>query len=740
MRLKRKIISCICALALAITLVPAAHAHQTPDISNHWAKDQINKMISTGVITGYADGSFRPDNSITRAEFMAIINRAYNFTNEADVSYKDVSNGAWYTKTLKQAKAAGYINGYDDGTMKPDNLITRQEAAVVITKVANIAANVTSFKNFSDASSLPEWSKKAVKATYDNGIMSGYPDGTFKADSNLTRAEAVTLLSKALAMPSAPSVVAPNGTYVGQKFDNVEEYLGIPFAAPVEKWKAPKDVTTTSKDVIRAKEFGPSCLQPYDPTESASFNTATDCLNCNVWTKNSSKKGKPVMVFLYGGSFVQGGGNNVTYNGKGFLNNMPVGEDAVIVNLNYRLGMFGSLDLSSLKGYSSDYKDSLSLWILDEIQALKWVNKNISAFGGDPNNVTVFGQSSGGHSIGYLMTVPEARKYFHRGIMESGSPFFGITTKEIKAEMSKKIFEALGVTSIDQLTSITDADFEKNMWSYYGPNYGTLAARVLDGNVVPEDFWQQFVDGSAKDIDLMIGTTTGEVDTHDFDTSGYPQVASSDKIMSLVYSHYNELGTPKYAVSTIGNDKIINEYLATGDRTQKAADLFNDMATRIGSIYYAEAQSKYNKNTYMYWWNWAPDASKLTKGLSSPKLSPFGRAPHCSELPVLFDSGAFGYGELGQYWLGGYGIDDHIRTFCDQDIVPNQLTKQAVAAWYYFAKTGDPNNKLIPEWQSYNASTRDTMLIDSQWTLQSDPSKQDREILSKIRPLGEISR
>ncbi len=536
-----------------------------------------------------------------------------------------------------------------------------------------------------------------------------------------------------------PAVTAPNGTYFGNYTNGVEEYLGIPFAAPAEKWKIPKDATTNEGDVIIVRTYGPACLQPYDPTESASNHTASDCLNLNVWTKNSQTKGKPVMLFFHGGSFVQGGCSDITYSGKGFLNHLPDGEDVVMINANYRLGIFGSLDLSSLRGYTDEYENSLSLWIMDVLQALKWVNKNIEAFGGDPNNVTVFGQSSGGHICAYLMSAPEARKYFRRVIVESGPPFYGITTKEVKSEMSERIFKALGVIGIDELTEIADEDWNAmDLWPIFGPNYGTIAARCIDGTVIPSDYWQQLLDGCAKDIDLMIGSTTGESDPHAFDGENYPATLPADAILVSLNGHYAELGTPQYMMSPIGNEGVIEEYLAGGDRTDKAMTLVNDFATRNGSIYYAEAQSRHNKNTYMYWWNWVPDASKMTTGLKEAKISPRGKqAPHCAEIPVLFDSGAFGYGELINYWLGGKGIDDHLRTKCDEDIVPKQLSQQAVAAWYSFAKTGNPNNSLIPEWKPYDTQTRMTMIIDEQWKPVYDPNGQDRKILSKIRPARE---
>ncbi len=214
MERKRKILSCICALALIFTLLPVgAFAQQSSDIANHWAKDQINALIGEGAIKGYADGSFKPDNDITRAEFMQMINKAFDLTKEADIDFKDVPSSAWYYKTVKQAKAAGYIGGYPDGTMKPDAPITRQEAAVIVKKVAGIADNSDLSMGFIDASTISDYSKNAVKAVYTSGVITGYPDSSFKPNNHLTRAEAVVILCRALDLQNAQAatMILKNG-------------------------------------------------------------------------------------------------------------------------------------------------------------------------------------------------------------------------------------------------------------------------------------------------------------------------------------------------------------------------------------------------------------------------------------------------------------------------------------------------------------------------------------------------
>ena len=518
--------------------------------------------------------------------------------------------------------------------------------------------------------------------------------------------------------------VAPNGTYIGQDNNGIAEFLGIRYAAPVERWKAPKDVTTTSKDIITAQQWGASCIQPYDDVEIASqWKQSEDCLTLNVWTKNVNTKGKPVMIFIHGGSYTVGGTYDPLYDGENFVRNLAESDDAVMVTINYRLGMFGSLDLSSLAGYTDDYYDAINLWLLDEIQALKWVNRNIEAFGGDTGNVTVFGQSSGSMSTAFLMAKPEARHYFQKAIMESGVPFYGITTKEIKEENSKKVFDILGVKSINELMAISDEEISKKYIDKINSEV-SLSPRVADGVIIPASYWEDFKNGCAKDLSLMIGQTNGEMDTSAYDWPNYPAtVKDPDAVWKKILSHLAEQGDAPTSMSPVNHPDAVKKYMALGDdKVQRMADLNNNVAGIQGSIYYAEAQSKWNKNIYLYSWTWAPDREAVMKAEGdAAETSPYGRALHCMELPFVLGTIEKGYRELTG----------------PPELAPENLMKQTQATWYAFAKTGDPSNDLIPSWEPYNTKTRMTMVIGKEWKPLSDPWADDRIILNEIRPLGE---
>ena len=184
------------------------------DISNHWAKSQIEDMVSKGVVAGYPDNTFIPDKSLTRAEFMVMVNRAFNLTATATTDYTDVNATDWFATEIAKAKAAGYITGYEDGTMRPNNLISRQEIAVILAKMLNLDTSVTTgLEKFKDVNNIPAWSKGAVAALVRAGYLNGYPDGTFKATQSISRAESAVVLSKA--MTKAPNVKTYDqaGTY-----------------------------------------------------------------------------------------------------------------------------------------------------------------------------------------------------------------------------------------------------------------------------------------------------------------------------------------------------------------------------------------------------------------------------------------------------------------------------------------------------------------------------------------------
>lgn len=173
--------------------------HGAPsDIAGHWAESVITQWQSKGLIQGYEDGTFKPGNTITRAEFVTLMNNAKGFWSEGSINFSDVKNGSWFYSAVARAVAAGYVKGYSDGSFKPNNTITRAEAAVMIANAARLSANEAGAYRFTDVGSIPAWARGSVGAVVAAGYMTGYPDGSFDANASISRAEAVSSLNRML--------------------------------------------------------------------------------------------------------------------------------------------------------------------------------------------------------------------------------------------------------------------------------------------------------------------------------------------------------------------------------------------------------------------------------------------------------------------------------------------------------------------------------------------------------------
>src|SRR5665647_985982 len=204
----KKRVAILTVLCMMLTLAPSpAFAATMSDISGHWAQTTIQSWTDNNLIKGYPDGTFKPDNNITRAEFITLVNRAFEYTNTAPISFTDVNQNAWYASAIGVAVEAGYISGYPDGTMKPENPISREEVATIIMRIKNLVANPAAVSVYTDASSIT-WSKGEVGAVTAAKIMQGYPDGSFMPRGLITRAETVIALDNAMHY-TVPAVVIP---------------------------------------------------------------------------------------------------------------------------------------------------------------------------------------------------------------------------------------------------------------------------------------------------------------------------------------------------------------------------------------------------------------------------------------------------------------------------------------------------------------------------------------------------
>ena len=298
-----------------------------------------------------------------------------------------------------------------------------------------------------------------------------------------------------------------NGIFLGINKDNIISYKGIPFAKPPIKNLRFKIAEECEKsNIIReAYYFEKSPIQIHDPGEMSSYyKISEDCLYLNIWKYNNNNNKKPVMVFIHGGAFGWGGSVDPLYDGHNFIKNH---NDIILITITYRVSILGFLDLTFIKG-GENFKESPNLGILDQIQALKWIKKNISYFGGDENNITIFGESAGGSSVTILPLIKESKGLFNRIISQSGTFAFTITKKEGKnlIEKLKKVMNNNDL-SVDDLMKLSEEEIinlNKKL------NFDCLPP-MRDDIVIPINCYEKINEGYYNNIDILIGSNKDEV-------------------------------------------------------------------------------------------------------------------------------------------------------------------------------------------------------------------------------------
>ena len=236
----------IMTVILSISVIPLeAHGH-IDDISGHWAEEVILEWIEKGLANGYSDGNFRPNNEITRAEFMKLTNNAFGFTEEKSINYMDVVEGQWFYDTIQKASANGYITGYEDNTIRPNNPITREEVATIIARIMNLNSKGEGIEDFIDKDNI-NWSRGYVGAVVSKKYMVGFPDGSFKPQKNITRGEAIYALNNIIGKKEMKDVEA----IVKQDF------LGITYIHVISNSEdKPLEVKANDQNLTYDKEDG----------------------------------------------------------------------------------------------------------------------------------------------------------------------------------------------------------------------------------------------------------------------------------------------------------------------------------------------------------------------------------------------------------------------------------------------------------------------------------------------------
>lgn len=512
-----------------------------------------------------------------------------------------------------------------------------------------------------------------------------------------------------------------SGVVKGHEEGDVLSFKGIPYAAaPVGTLRfRPPQAPTAWNGVFDAESFRSTCPQTKDALEEYPFPgrkitsgdgtesevyESEDCLHLNIWTPALDNSKRPIMVFIPGGAFVVGNGSSDFYNGKNLA-----AHDVVVVTLNYRLGLFGFMELG---GVDPRYQGSGNNGLRDQIAAIEWVKRNAASFGGDANNVTIFGESAGGASVTALLSVKDPSKLFKRAIAQSGASNL-IHSKEYAVEAGKGIVKAGAFHSVDEMLKASPLDLLRAQEAaYYAAETGDmLFAPFIDGDVIAGDPNRLLIDGHVKDIQIMAGANQNELnywnlydsqlrnpftDETDFGPASpiipgaYIKDLEKRNRYSLDEKYKTALGTEnKSLLHQAQNDDLI---------------MIQPMRKLI------ERQSLHNKNVYLYRFKWKIPGKYLAKG--SPELGSI----HALELPFVF-------GTMNLSWLpGGAKIESEKRA---SDI---RLSEQMMSAWTNFARTGNPNGEGVPEWPTYDANSRKTMIWEDGAKAESDPDAERRKI------------
>ena len=475
------------------------------------------------------------------------------------------------------------------------------------------------------------------------------------------------------------------GRVSGVVANGIASFKGIPFAAPPIgglRWRAPQPVKPWT-GVKAATAFAPSCVQDVSFMKlfGAPEAISEDCLYLNVWTPAKSVNERlPVMVWIYGGAFVGGMTSIPAYDGA------PLAEKGVVlVSVSYRLGAFGFLAHPELTKESG--KGSGNYGLQDQIAGLRWVKDNIAKFGGDPNRVTIFGESAGGMSVSMLAASPAAKGLFHRGISQSGGHFgparvgtvAGATSPPLRVAegIGQGFLKKLGAVDLTAARQLT-AD---RIQAALGPGLQGAFWPVFDGDVLPGDQYELYLAKRFNDTPVLLGSNSDEGVTF------APATATPAALEALVRTAYGARA-----------DDILAAYPHATEReaSQSMRDVLRDTTFGWPTWAWALMQSKQGTGkAYVYYFD------------HRTPQSPNG-AGHAAEIPYVFRT-------LGKF-SGPAGLVAPPRP---EDLAMSELM---ASYWVNFAKTGDPNGPGLPTWPAFTERSQQVMYLDAKPGARSVPN------------------
>ena len=491
------------------------------------------------------------------------------------------------------------------------------------------------------------------------------------------------------------------GKLEGDEQSGMLVFKGIPFAAPpvgARRWLPPEKPASWT-GVRDARRFGAVAHQNRVMLSALSAmvidgEQSEDCLSLNVWTPAADGKRRPVMVWIHGGGFTIGSNSQALYDGSVLARR----GDVVVVTVNYRLGPLGFIRLSDVT--NGKIPSSGNEGMLDQVAALEWVRDNIAEFGGDPGNVTIFGESAGGMSVGTLLAMPAARGLFHKAIPQSGACHTGAPVARAN-RTAERVLSKLGVNAGDAaaIRALTPAQLLTGTLLADGktpdPELGMAYQPVIDGTHVPRAAIEMVADGSASGVAVMVGSTLEEW-----------------KLFSLMDASLHKLDRAGLGarmsrrLTAEAADAVIDSYAkARGQRGESVtpADLFTAIETdrvfRVPGVRLAQVQPRHDARVYSYLFTWP-----------SPAMGGVLGSCHALELGFVF----------GTNQIPG------MSSFAGTGPAAEKLATQMQDAWLAFARSGDPSSESVGTWKAYDEARRPTMVFGASTKLEDAPRDEER--------------
>jgi len=488
-------------------------------------------------------------------------------------------------------------------------------------------------------------------------------------------------------------VATTAGRIRGVVLDNdVQAFYGVPYGAstaganrfmpprPPEAWSGVRETIQVGN---RSPQPVPGPISEIHALHRAN-PMGEDCLNVNVFTPAPDNRARPVMVWLHGGGFWSGSGDWLLYDG----NRLAASQDVVVVTVTHRLNAFGFLYLPETGG--SEYSQASNVGMRDIVLALDWVRDNIETFGGDPDRVTVFGQSGGGGKVSFLTAMPAAQGRYHRGIVMSGSTLEG-EEPDAATEATERFMAAAGAGSVD--------DLRRMPWERLAAEserHGFTMGPVVDGTSLPAHPYSPGAPALSADVPLIIGTT-------EYEANFFPDTP----LEPIDDSTLKELVRTATGGGDGNAEQLIAAYRA-GRPDAANVDVYQLILSdaRFGSRAHAQAERKSGQGTadvYKYYFTWR-----------SPVRSGLLKSYHCIDIPFAFNNVEIAAS------MTGAGNDRYA------------LADQLSGAFAQFAKSGDPNHEGIPQWAPFDTRRRSTMVFDNETRIVMDPHGAERELLADV--------